>query len=220
MPSALNSHKNQPFTKLWAEAVQTYIELVPPQSQGRVPPPFQPPPERYTSIDWIENIISIYRSVILKRILSHLLFTFLWTSLCCALGKFTNILPVFSDTLMWFLMGNVLSLLLVFRTNSAYDRFWESRRQIGEMVRVLRNIGRLTAQNIRDSETRTRVQQVLIAFPRFLVSHLEGDFSTQSEIATIMELRGIDTRMILAGKKSSCKMCPASRAIALRGNHG
>ena len=40
-----------------------------------------------------------------------------------------------------FLMGSVLSLLLVFRTNSAYDRFWEARRQLGNLMQISRSLG-------------------------------------------------------------------------------
>ncbi|MFT5155820.1 MAG: putative membrane protein [Bacteroidia bacterium] len=38
------------------------------------------------------------------------------------------------------LVGFVLSLLLVFRTNTAYDRWWEGRKKWGEMVNNTRNL--------------------------------------------------------------------------------
>ena len=38
------------------------------------------------------------------------------------------------------LVGFVISLLLVFRTNTAYDRWWEGRRKWGEMVNDSRNL--------------------------------------------------------------------------------
>ena len=37
------------------------------------------------------------------------------------------------------LLGFVISLLLVFRTNTAYDRWWEGRKQWGALVNVSRN---------------------------------------------------------------------------------
>jgi putative membrane protein len=40
------------------------------------------------------------------------------------------------------LMGVVLGLLLVFRTNSSYDRFWEGRRLWGGLVNASRNLVR------------------------------------------------------------------------------
>jgi len=38
------------------------------------------------------------------------------------------------------LLGFVLSLLLVFRTNTAYERWWEGRKQWGELVNNTRNL--------------------------------------------------------------------------------
>ena len=38
------------------------------------------------------------------------------------------------------LIGFVLSLLLVFRTNTAYDRWWEGRKKWGELVNNTRNL--------------------------------------------------------------------------------
>ena len=38
------------------------------------------------------------------------------------------------------LIGFVISLLLVFRTNTAYDRWWEGRKKWGELVNDTRNI--------------------------------------------------------------------------------
>src|ERR1044072_1034391 len=38
------------------------------------------------------------------------------------------------------LLGFVISLLLVFRTNTAYDRWWEGRRQWGSLVNNCRNL--------------------------------------------------------------------------------
>ena len=38
------------------------------------------------------------------------------------------------------LIGFVLSLLLVFRTNSAYDRWWEGRKKWGELINNSRNL--------------------------------------------------------------------------------
>jgi putative membrane protein len=49
-------------------------------------------------------------------------------------------LRIFKDTLqIHSLMGFVIGLLLVFRTNSAYDRWWEGRKQWGAMVNNTRN---------------------------------------------------------------------------------
>lgn len=51
------------------------------------------------------------------------------------------------------ILGFVISLLLVFRTNTAYDRWWEGRRKWGELVNDSRNIAvKLTALELPESE--------------------------------------------------------------------
>lgn len=47
---------------------------------------------------------------------------------------------VTKSTTMHSLLGFVISLLLVFRTNTAYDRWWEGRKQWGTLVNVSRNL--------------------------------------------------------------------------------
>lgn len=42
--------------------------------------------------------------------------------------------------MMHSILGFVISLLLVFRTNTSYDRWWEGRRLLGELTNVSRNL--------------------------------------------------------------------------------
>lgn len=50
------------------------------------------------------------------------------------------------------LVGFVLSLLLVFRTNTAYDRWWEGRKKWGELVNNTRNFAIKIASMTTDKE--------------------------------------------------------------------
>jgi ion channel-forming bestrophin family protein len=45
-----------------------------------------------------------------------------------------------SSTILHSLLGFVISLLLVFRTNTAYDRWWEARKLWGGLVNNSRNL--------------------------------------------------------------------------------
>src|SRR5687768_4996666 len=49
------------------------------------------------------------------------------------------------------LVGTALGLLLVFRTNSSYDRFWEGRKFWGGMVNECRNLGRQASVLLSDA---------------------------------------------------------------------
>lgn len=44
------------------------------------------------------------------------------------------------DTSIFSFLGIVLSILLVFRTNNSYDRWWEGRKQWGALVNTCRNL--------------------------------------------------------------------------------
>lgn len=64
------------------------------------------------------------------------------------------------------LIGAVLGLLLVFRTNSSYDRFWEGRKLWGSIVNDSRNLGRLASVLLReDAELLRRLLRWGMVFP-------------------------------------------------------
>ena len=64
------------------------------------------------------------------------------------------------------IVGVALGLLLVFRTNSSYDRFWEGRKIIGLMVNQTRNLARQSASYLSQSspEVRRRMGCYIIAY--------------------------------------------------------
>lgn len=80
------------------------------------------------------------------------------------------------------LVGIALSIFLGFRNNACYDRWWEARRQWGEMIAVARNLARqtLVLDRTPDAPVRTRLLHMQIAFARSLARSLRrsaGDFS-------------------------------------------
>ncbi|KAG0034909.1 hypothetical protein BGZ81_002316 [Podila clonocystis] len=66
-------------------------------------------------------------------------------------------------------MGMVVSLLLVFRTNTAYDRYWEGRRLWSQMTLSIRNLTRGIWVCVAETETRDLLEKksainLLVAF--------------------------------------------------------
>jgi putative membrane protein len=73
------------------------------------------------------------------------------------------------------LIGVALGLLLVFRTNASYDRFWEGRKQWGAMVNTTRNLARAASTLLAaDPALAMRVMRWTIAFPYASLEHLRG----------------------------------------------
>jgi predicted membrane chloride channel (bestrophin family) len=98
--------------------------------------------ERYSSQDWLTNVLSLPRSLTLRRISSHLIANLLLTAIVLLLRfKGTRIAL---SALPHQLMGSFLGLLLVFRTNAAYARFWEARHLVRVSVRVRKTTLTLT----------------------------------------------------------------------------
>ncbi|MFM7190238.1 MAG: bestrophin family protein, partial [Microcystaceae cyanobacterium] len=74
----------------------------------------------------------------------------------------------------------VLGLLLVFRTNTAYDRFWEGRKLWGSLINNVRNLSRLiwVAVQEKNHEDRLAKQQALRLLEAFAIAmklHLRGE---------------------------------------------
>lgn len=67
-------------------------------------------------------------------------------------------------TLAHTLVGVALGLLLVFRTNASYDRYWEGRRLIGFMVNRSRDFARQLAAYVEPPEVRARIAKLVPAF--------------------------------------------------------
>lgn len=71
------------------------------------------------------------------------------------------------------ILGIILGLLLVFRTNTAYDRWWEGRRSWGQLVNVSRGLSHtLDAMLPTDHPSRGTYAELLAAFPAALAQHL------------------------------------------------
>lgn len=84
----------------------------------------------------------------------------------------------------------VLSLLLVFRTNTAYDRFWEGRVMWGTLVNTSRNLARTIWIAVAEKEPKDRQEKIaalrlLVAFAIATKLHLRSE-SVNEELKALM----------------------------------
>jgi putative membrane protein len=98
---------------------------------------------RYNPKVWFSLIFHAYSRHVMRTLMPALAFIALYTGVCCYL--LLDILRLhesdFKPTIaMHSLLGIVLGLFLVFRTNSAYDRWWEGRKLWGNFVNNARNM--------------------------------------------------------------------------------
>ncbi len=134
---------------------------------------------QYNPKAWFSLIYHSYSRQVIKTLRPVLLFMTLFTALVCYL-----VLDVFhlhekdfhSTISMHSLLGIVLGLFLVFRTNSAYDRWWEGRKLWGSMVNNTRNLAFKIHAFLpaADYESREFFSVMIYAFPFALKEHLRG----------------------------------------------
>jgi putative membrane protein len=79
-------------------------------------------------------------------------------------------------------LGLVVGLLLVFRTNTAYDRWWEGRKQLGGLVNTCRNFTMqlLTLPAAEHYVEQNNLCQLVKAFPWTLKNHLRDQDYTSA----------------------------------------
>lgn len=74
------------------------------------------------------------------------------------------------------LLGFVLSLLLVFRTNTAYDRWWEGRKLWGKLVNDTRNFAiKINIILADERQSADQIAKYLKFFPHLLAKHLSQE---------------------------------------------
>ena len=115
--------------------------------------------------------------------------------LCGLFGVFISLLHYFNLPVSYPIFENVipsivLGLLLVFRTNTAYERFWEGRKSWGSLVNNVRNLARqiwvvIAEQTEEDRTEKIWALRLLVAFTVATKLHLRGE-SVNSELQELM----------------------------------
>jgi ion channel-forming bestrophin family protein len=85
----------------------------------------------------------------------------------------------------------VLGLLLVFRTNTAYERFWEGRKSWGAIVNASRNLGRqiwiaIEAKTAIDHQEKVAILRLIAAFAVATKEYLRGHDLTVETIGHLL----------------------------------
>ncbi|MBV7531255.1 bestrophin family protein [Chitinophaga sp. sic0106] len=98
----------------------------------------------YNPKEWFTFIFRIHKADTVRKLFPMFIALSIYSGLIAWLELEVWKLSANSElkniSLMHGLLGFVISLLLVFRTNTAYDRWWEGRRQWGTLVNSSRNL--------------------------------------------------------------------------------
>lgn len=93
-----------------------------------------------TNENWLGDVRHLFKSWTMVRIVRAVGVMGVYSLIVCvAIEQLEWEKYVMLNTSIFSLLGVILSIFLVFRTNSAYDRWWEARKQWGALVNNTRN---------------------------------------------------------------------------------
>lgn len=98
----------------------------------------------YNPKDWLTSTIKLHKTDTFRKLFPYLILAALYSWGIAYLEleylKLAEKSWIKNITIVHSLLGFVLSLLLVFRTNTAYDRWWEARKQWGTLTNISRSL--------------------------------------------------------------------------------
>lgn len=127
----------------------------------------------YDPKSWWGLIFKFHKSDTFRMLLPAMMSVALYSA-AVAYVDYEVLLDRFRGTsLVHSLLGFIISLLLVFRTNTAYERWWEGRRQWGALVNASRNLAlKLNSFLGKEHPSRSEFQRIICRYALALKEHL------------------------------------------------
>ena len=148
---------------------------------------------QYNPKDWITFIFRFHESDTFRQLIPMMIFIGFYAYGIAYLEleywKLSETSHVKNLNVMHTTVGFVLSLLLAYRTNTAYDRWWEGRKQWGALVNNSRNLAIKLSAYLSDENDRNFYRKVIPAYASVLSKHL------LNEEVSKMLFEGLDLEM-------------------------
>lgn len=132
----------------------------------------------YNTKDWFTFIFKFHRSDTFRTLLPIMFAIAVYSGLVgyleVAYWQLSEASYVKNITIMHGMLGFVISLLLVFRTNTAYDRWWEGRKMWGTLVNSSRNLAIKLAAMLDHEADRQFFKKMIPMFAEVLHVHLSN----------------------------------------------
>ena len=149
----------------------------------------------YDPHQWTSHLFDIEGSMV-REILGRVMTCVIWSAVVVGLYQYG---PDWFDNLAiaetaHALIGASMGLLLVFRTNASYDRFWEGRKLWGGIVNESRNLARQSSVWLAaDGELTHRVVWWTVAFGHNTMHRLRGiaDFGPAREHLPVADVADV-----------------------------
>ncbi len=139
---------------------------------------------------WFDHFFDV-RGSLVKEISGRVGLCVLWSIAVVVFHRF--VFPVSISIALHSLVGVALGLLLVFRTNASYDRYWEGRKLWGGIVNESRNLILNAAVHFGDRDLLASLTRWTAIFPWATMSILRGesDFGPAADELSAAEMRAL-----------------------------
>ena len=137
----------------------------------------------YNTKDWFTFIFRFHKADTFRTLMPIMFAIGLYSGVIGYLEveywKLADTSYVKNITIMHGMLGFVISLLLVFRTNTAYDRWWEGRKMWGALVNNSRNFALKLAVILSDEKDRKYFRKMIPSYASILHKHLKDEETSQ-----------------------------------------
>lgn len=130
----------------------------------------------YNPKDWLILIVQFHKSDTFRTLLPSIIFIGFYAAIVVYLESNYLKLEMKNPTVMHSILGFVLSMLLVFRTNTAYDRWWEGRRVWGSVVNNCRNVSLKLSAFISNEQDRLELKHLIVNYIFSFKNHLRNKY--------------------------------------------
>jgi putative membrane protein len=134
---------------------------------------------QYNPKDWIIFIFRFHESDTFRRLFPMMVFIGIYAAGIAYLElqylKLSDSSHVKNLSLIHTTVGFVLSLLLAYRTNTAYDRWWEGRKLWGALVNNSRNLAIKLSAYLSDENDKEFFRKIIPTYASVLSQHLMNE---------------------------------------------
>lgn len=136
----------------------------------------------YNPKDWISFIFQLSKADTFQKLIPMIVIIGIYSGIIAYLEieywRLPLDSPIKNISVMHGMLGFVISLLLAYRTNTAYDRWWEGRKMWGSLVNSSRNLALKLAVILIEENDRVYFKKMIPGYASILHKHLND-----SEIA-------------------------------------
>ncbi len=134
---------------------------------------------QYNPKDWITFIFRFHKSDTFRQLLPLMILIGIYSGVICFLEieywKLSENSHVKNISIMHGALGFVISLLLAYRTNTAYDRWWEGRKLWGSLVNNSRNLAIKLSAVLKKEEDKKYLRFLITSYASVLSKYLSNE---------------------------------------------